>query len=143
MNSAPAMRRRLDARDLKILAVLEADGRITNQRLAELVHLSPSACLERLRRLEAEGLISGYHARLALDRLAPSLTVFVEITVKGHEAADFERFEQAVRAAPEIVECHAIGGGMDYIAKFITADIRHYQAVMESLLARDIGIGKY
>ncbi len=134
---------RLDDRDLRILGVLQSEGRITNQRLAERVALSPSACLERLRRLEEGGVIRGYRALVALDRVARSTTVFVQLTLKRHEAGDFQRFEQAVKVVPEIVECHAIGGGADYLLKVVAVDIEHYQEVIEALLAADLGIATY
>ncbi len=99
----------LDARDRRLLRVVAREGRITNQALAARVHLSPSACLERWKRLEQAGVIKGYHAELALDHLGTPLVVHVEVTLKHHEASDFGRFERAVRAIPEIVHCDAIG----------------------------------
>lgn len=134
---------RLDDRDLKILAILAREGRITNQRLAERVSLSPSACLDRVRRLEAGGVITGYRAEIAVAKVARSVQVFVQVTLKRHEAADFARFEQAVRATPEVLDCHAIGGGIDYLLRVVAADIAHYQEIVEGLLAAEIGIGTY
>ncbi|HET8729207.1 MAG TPA: Lrp/AsnC family transcriptional regulator [Alphaproteobacteria bacterium] len=134
---------RLDARDLKILMELQAEGRITNQRLADRVSLSPSACLERVRRLEAGGLIRGYRAVVALDKVLRGSTVFVEVTLKRHESGDFKRFERKILDTPEVVECHAIGGGIDYLLKVVATDIAHYQDIMEELLGADIGIGTY
>lgn len=134
---------RLDGRDIKLLMALQAEGRITNQKLADRVALSPSACLERVRRLEAAGLISGYGARISLDKVLSTSTIFVEVTLKSHEAADFDRFERSIREAPEVVECHAIGGGIDYLLKIVAGDIAHYQSIMERLLTAGIGIGQY
>jgi Lrp/AsnC family transcriptional regulator of ectoine degradation len=134
---------RLDDRDLKILAILAREGRITNQRLAERVSLSPSACLDRVRRLEAGGVVTGYRAEVAVAKVARSVQVFVQVTLKRHEAADFTRFEQAVRAVPEILDCHAIGGGIDYLLRVVAADVAHYQEIVERLLAAEIGIGTY
>src|SRR3990167_10487517 len=82
----------LDRLDLKILAILQAQGRVTNQALAEQVGLSASACLARVRRLEAAGLIQGYHARLDIERIRPTVTVFGEVTLKSHRPADHPAF---------------------------------------------------
>ena len=95
---------RLDARDRRLLQVVAAEGRITNQALAEKVALSPSACLARVRRLEAEGLILGYHARLDIERIRPTVTVYGEVTLKSHRPADLLRFEAALAEIPEVVE---------------------------------------
>lgn len=134
---------RLDRRDLRILTVLQADGRITQQALAERVALSPSACHERLRRLEAAGLIGRYRAEVALERLIRAPLVFVEITLERHAAEDFRRFERAVQDIPEVVECHALGGGLDYLLKIAAADLAHYQELIDGLLAADLGIDRY
>lgn len=134
---------RLDRRDVKILAALQRDGRITNRALAELVHLSPSACLERLHRLEAEGLIRGYAAEVAVERVVRCVGIFVEVTLTRHESGDFGRFEKAVQDVPEIVECDALGGGIDYLLKIVALDLDHYQALIDRLLDAQIGIGRY
>lgn len=134
---------KLDALDLKILAALQRDGRMTKLRLAEAVNLSPSACFERVKRLEAGGYIRGYHARLDLARIVRSTVVLVEVRLKSHDSAMFERFEQAVRAVPEIVDCWAVGGGPDYLLRAVCRDIDHYQGVIDGLLAAGAGIEKY
>ena len=133
----------LDARDRRLLGVVAREGRITNQALALRVHLSPSACLERWRRLEQAGVIKGYRAELALGQLGAPLLVHVEVTLKRHEAGDFARFEQAVRAAREIVRCDAIGGGIDYLLTVAARDMADYQALVERLLEAEIGISRY
>lgn len=132
-----------DKIDLNILSYLQDNGRMTNQDLAAAVALSPSACLERVRRLEEQGYIKGYHADIALEKIAPYSAILVEITLKNHRGADFQRFEKAVAAVPEIIECYAVGGGIDYILKFISRDIAHYQFLMDGLLDSDIGIDRY
>lgn len=134
---------KLDPLDLKILAALQDDGRITKLRLAEMVHLSPSACFERLRRLEKAGYVKSYHAEIDLGRVVSTTTALVEVTLGRHAAADFDRFEQAVNDTPEIVECYSIGGGIDYMLKVVAVDIDHYQAVIDRLLEADVGISKY
>jgi len=134
---------KLDPIDLKILAALQAEGRITKLTLSERVNLSPSACFERLRRLEQSGYIKGFHADIDLHRIVKTTTALVEVTLGRHEAKDFSRFEQAVAATPEVLECYSIGGGIDYILKVVAVDIDHYQAVIDRLLAADLGIAKY
>lgn len=134
---------RLDERDIKILTILQSEGRITKQALAERVHLSHSACLERLHRLEESGYIRAYRAEVVLEQITPCVAVYVEVTLARHQAADFATFEEAIDAVPEVVACDAIGGGIDYLMKLVAVDIGHYQELMDSLLERDIGIGTY
>lgn len=134
---------KLDRIDLNILSVLQRHGRITKAKLAEAVHLSPSAGLERLRRLERAGIVRGYSADIAVERLAPVSTIFVEITLDQHRAEDFARFETHIQGVPEVVECHALGGGVDYLLKMVARDIADYQAAIDALLAAEIGIGRY
>ena len=137
------MRPRLDAIDLKILATLQKEGRITKLALAERVNLSPTPCWERLKRLEKAGFIEGYRADIALAKLGGATTVLVEITLKQHRFEDFEIFERAVRNVPEIVECLATGGGIDYLLKIVTSDIDAYQRLIDELLTAGIGIDRY
>lgn len=134
---------KLDAIDLKILATLQQHGRITKTALAERVNLSPTPCWERLKRLEKAGLIRGYHAEIALDRLASFTTVLVEVTLKQHRFEDFGRFEETMRETPEVVECQAIGGGVDYLLKVVVPDIDAYQRLIDRLLVADVGIDRY
>lgn len=134
---------KLDRIDLKILAELQKQGRITNVELADAVGLSPSPCLTRVKRLEAAGYITGYSAQLELKKLGDVLTVFTQVTLSDHRSDDFARFEAAVRGIGEIVECHLVSGGHDYLLKFITNGVNHYQSVIEMMLERNIGIEKY
>ena len=134
---------KLDAFDIKILATLQREGRMTKLKLAETIHLSPSPCWERLRRLEANGLIRGYRADIDIDRLTRVASVLVEVTLKSHHARDFARFEKALQEIPEIVECYATGGGFDYLLRVVTVDIDHYQRLIDKLLLADIGIERY
>ena len=134
---------KLDRLDFKILAHLQRNGRVTNVELADAVGLSPSPCLARVKRLEKSGYITGYGAHIALAKLGSTLTVFTEVTLKDHRSADFSRFEQRARNSPEIVECHLVSGGYDYLVRFIARDVGHYQEVIESILDSDFGIEKY
>ena len=134
---------KLDAYDVKILAALQRDGRMTKLKLAKDINLSPSPCWERLRRLEKAGLIRGYHAEVDIDRLLPTFMALVEVMLKSHRPEDFDRFETRVKATPEIVECYAIGGGFDYLLRIVTVDIQSYQRLVEDLLDASIGIDRY
>jgi len=134
---------KLDAIDLKIIAALRRDGRMTKLRLAEAANLSPAACWERLRRLESGGVIRGYTAIVDLEADAPRTTVIVEISLKSHQQADFRRFEEAVAREPAIVACDATGGGIDYIIRVVVPDIDSYQRLIDRLLDPGIGIERY
>jgi Lrp/AsnC family transcriptional regulator of ectoine degradation len=134
---------KLDTIDLKIVAALQRDGRMTKLKLAEAVALSPAACWERLRRLESGGVIKGYTAIVDLAPEAPRTTVIVEISLKSHQQADFRRFEEAVAREPAVVACDATGGGIDYIMRVVTPDIDSYQRLIDRLLEPAIGIERY
>jgi Lrp/AsnC family transcriptional regulator, regulator of ectoine-degradation genes len=97
----------------------------------------------RLRKLEKAGIISGYHARVALRAVAPIATVLMEVTLGSHRQADFDRFERAVRDVPEIVACWSVGGGVDYVLKVVARDIDAYQRMVDAMLEREIGIDRY
>jgi len=134
---------KLDDIDVRILAALQREGRITKAALAERVHLSPTPCWARLKRLEKAGLIRGYHADIRLERLASFTAVLVEITLKQHRFQDFERFEAAMQKTPEVVECLATGGGIDYLLKIVVPDIDAYQRLIDGLLVAEVGIDRY
>ena len=134
---------KLDKIDLRILSALQQDGRITKLRLAATVNLSPAACWERLRRLEEAGIITGYGARIDMERIGRRTTVLVEVSLISHQQADFRRFEAAIAQESAIVSCFATGGGIDYILKIIVPDIDTYQQMMDRLLTREIGIERY
>lgn len=122
---------RLDAIDLRILRELQADGRITNQALSEKVGLSARPCLERVRRMEREGLIRGYRARLDLRRIQSAVMVLAEIALdrQGREAR--LAFERRLRETPEVIECFEVSGAFDYIAKIVCRDLTAYQDLTE------------
>ena len=134
---------KLDAIDLRILEAVQRDGRITKLALAEEVGLSPTPCWMRLRKLEKAGIVSGYHARIAVRRVAPVASVMMEVTLGNHRQVDFDRFERAVTAIPEIVACWSVGGGVDYIVKIMASNIDAYQRLVDDLLDREIGIARY
>jgi len=134
---------RLDDRDLKILSVLQTEGRITKTELAARVNLSPTPCWERLKKLEDAGVITGYSAQISLTLLGPLSIIFMEAEISSHRAEDFERFESAVENIPEIVECWAVGGGIDYMLKFTCNDVDSYQRRVDEMLQADIGLKRY
>jgi DNA-binding Lrp family transcriptional regulator len=134
---------KLDRIDLRILAQLQKRGRITNVELADAVGLSPSPCLIRVKRLEKAGYIVGYGAQIQLEKLGDVQVVFTEVTLADHRREDFIKFVNAVKDVDEIVECHLASGGYDYLLKFVTRSVGHYQSIIEGLLERDIGIEKY
>lgn len=134
---------KLDRIDINILVRLQDDGAISNPQLAGLVGLSPSPCLQRVKRLEKAGYITGYGAQIDLAKLTDSVTIFTEVTLVDHRIDDFTKFEANVRDVDDLMECHLVSGGYDYLLRFLTRSIAHYQERMESLLRRNIGIEKY
>ena len=124
----------LDKTDTKILRVLQHDGRISNLKLAEAVHLSPTAVLERVKRLTREGFILGYEARLDPARLGAGLLVFVEVVLDRTTPDVMSAFKAAVQTRPEILECHLVAGGFDYLLKTRVADMHAYRELLASVL---------
>ena len=117
----------LDRIDLKILQALQQDGRLSNLKLAESVGLSPTAVLARVQRLTREGYILGYEARLNPLKLGAGMLVFVEVLLDRTSPNVFDAFKAAVQIRPEIMECHMVAGGFDYLLKTRTADMAHYR----------------
>jgi DNA-binding Lrp family transcriptional regulator len=97
----------------------------------------------RVKRLQAEGYLEGYSAQINLAKLGQTLTVFTEVTLKNHRHIDFARFLSVVEKIDQVIECHLVSGGYDYLIKFVTAGIGEYQTIMERLTDMDIGIDKY
>jgi len=124
----------LDRIDLRILDVLQGDGRISNLKLAEAVALSPTAVLARVQRLGREGYILGYEARLNPLKLGAGMLVFVEILLDRTTPNVFEQFQAAVQTRPEIMECHMVAGGFDYLLKTRMADMNAYRAFAGTVL---------
>ena len=126
--------RALDKTDRRILRVLQSDGRISNLKLAEAVHLSPAAVLERVKRLQREGFILGYEARLNPARLGAGLLVFVEILLDRTVQDVMQSFKAAVQVRPEILEAHLVAGGFDYLLKTRVADMAAYRQFIGSVI---------
>ncbi|MFC4158802.1 leucine-responsive transcriptional regulator Lrp [Chitinimonas lacunae] len=124
----------LDRIDRKILRELQDDGRISNLDLAKRIGLSPTACLERVKRLSRDGYILGYGARLNPEKLDAGLLVFVEVVLDRTTPEVFERFKQAVLDRPEVQECHMVAGGFDYLIKARVKDMKAYRDLLGSAL---------
>jgi Lrp/AsnC family leucine-responsive transcriptional regulator len=129
----------LDRIDVKILAALQRDGRSTVQKLAGLVGLTPRPCLERVRRLEAAGVIAGYRAVIAVERLSKPVTIFAEIALEKLGRQD--RLEKRLRAIDEVVECWEVSGDLDYLARFVCSDVARYETLTSDLIDdHEIGV---
>ncbi len=126
--------RGLDKIDRRILRVLQADGRISNLKLAEEVHLSPTAVLERVKRLARENYILGYEAKLNPVKLGAGLLVFVEILLDRTVHDVMDTFKAAVQVRPEILEAHLVAGGFDYLLKTRVADMAAYREFIGSVI---------
>ncbi|HSP58306.1 MAG TPA: Lrp/AsnC family transcriptional regulator [Halomonas sp.] len=134
---------KLDRYDLKILEILSRDGRITKSKLAEAINLSVSPCWERVRRLEKAGIIEGYGVRINAEAVVRRTPVWVQIELKAHNADSFARFEALVHATPEVTECVAVGGGVDYLIKVEADSIDAYQRLIDAWLTGEAGIERY
>ena len=130
----------LDAADLRILRVLQEDGRITNQELARRIGLSSAACFERVKRLRASGVIDTFTAVLNADRLGWSLLVFIEVLLDRTTDDVFAAFAAQVRGIPEVLECHMVAGGFDYLLKVRVADMAAYRAFLGDILSTIPGV---
>lgn len=124
----------LDRIDRRILRALQSDGRISNQDLARQVALSPTACLERVRRLTRDGYIVGYCAQLDPRLLDAGLLVFIEVVLDRTTPDVFELFRAAVQERPEIMECHMVAGGFDYLIKTRVRDMQAYRDLLGSVI---------
>ncbi len=130
----------LDEMDRRILRALQADGRITNQALAEMCHISPAACFERVKRLRKDGYILGTMAVLDPEKLDCALMIFVEILLDRTTSGLFEEFARAVMRRPEIMECHMVGGGFDYLIKVRVKDMAAYRQFLGTTLVDMPGV---
>lgn len=133
----------LDQFDIKILVHLQREGRCSNVELAEAVGLSQSPCLLRTKRLQEIGVIRGYRAEVALEKLGSHVIVFSEVTLSSHRPRDFHKFEAGAGKYREIVECYNVSGGYDYLLKIVAPSVACFQELMERLLQDAIGIEKF
>ena len=124
----------LDEIDRRLLAELQEDGRITNVELAQRVGLTPPPCLRRVRSLEEEGVIRGYHADLDPSKLGYTITVFALVSLKSQAEDALRQFEEHMRALPEVRECHMLNGEIDFILKIVSRDLQSCQEFLTSKL---------
>ncbi len=130
----------LDRTDLQLLAELQRRGRLTNAELAERVHLSPSACLRRVQRLERSGVIAGYRVELDAEQLGLGLQAFVRVQLEKHDSSHVERLTTAVQGWNEVVACHALSGDMDYLLQVMVQDLDHFSRFLLDRLLNAAGV---
>ena len=128
--------RELDRIDLKILDILQRDGRIPITDLAEQVSLSTTPCSERVRRLEREGVITGYHARVNPTALGKNLLIFLEIKLSAKSGDVFDRVKQELLCVPQVMECHLVSGEFDYLVKARLSQMSEYRRLLGEMLKR-------
>ncbi len=130
----------IDATDLKILANIQENCRLTNVELAEKVNLSPSPCLRRVRNLEADGVIKGYMALVDQTAVNLPVSVFVQVTLERQVVADLETFEDAILARAEVMECYLMTGDADYLLRVVAKDLQAYQEFLLAHLTQIPGV---
>ena len=130
MNKRKRERKALDRTDRRILECLQADGRVSNVALAKQVNLTPTPCLERVRRLERDGYIRGYTALLEPDLVDAGLLVFVEIDLERTSPDAFRDFREKAGKLPEVLDCHLVSGNFDYLIKARVKDMQEYRALL-------------
>ena len=134
---------KLDERDIQILSILQEEGRITKTALADRLNLSLTPSWDRLQRLEEEGIIESYGARLSSPFLKNFHLVITEVELESHKEGDFARFEDAIMGFDEVLSCWSVGGGLDYILKVLVKDVSDYQDFLKKVLEADIGLRRY
>ena len=124
----------LDTIDRKLLAELQSEGRVTNVDLARRVGLTAPPCLRRVRALEEDGVIRGYHADLDASKLGFAITVFAMVSLRSQAEEDLKAFEEHILALPEVRECHMLNGEIDFILKIVSRDLQSFQEFLTSKL---------
>ena len=140
MSDEPQQRTRIDGTDVKILEALQADCTITYRDLSARVALSPSACVTRVKQLERNGVIRGYHAAVDIEKVRPTLLVIAELILRSHVIAEMDRFDAFLRSRPEVLEIMRVQGPSDYILKLMMSDIREWRAFAHRLLSPEHGV---
>ncbi len=130
----------LDRTDLRLLALLQREGRATNADIAAQVNLSPSACLRRIQRLEAAGVIAGYAARVEPKAVGLGLQAFVRVQLEKHGQASIDRFGDSVQDWDEVVACYALTGDMDYLLHVVVQDLEHFSRFLLDRLLNATGV---
>ena len=134
MPNSAARLENLDSIDLALLDAVQKDGRLPLVELAKRINLSPTPCTIRLRKLEQDGVISGYHARLNPAALGQALMVFVTVSLKATDEATLKVFNAAVKPVKQILECHMVGGGFDYLLKIRVRDMGEYRDILGGVI---------
>ena len=134
---------KLDERDIQILSILQEEGRITKTALADRLNLSLTPSWDRLQRLEEEGIIESYGARLSSPFLKNFHLVITEVELESHKEGEFARFEDAIMGFDEVLSCWSVGGGLDYILKILVKDVSDYQDFLKRVLKANIGLRRY
>ena len=134
---------KLDERDIQILSILQEEGRITKTALADRLNLSLTPSWDRLQRLEEEGIIESYGAKLSSPFLKNFHLVITEVELESHKEGEFARFEDAIMGFDEVLSCWSVGGGLDYILKVLVKDVSDYQDFLKRVLKADIGLRRY
>ena len=134
---------KLDERDIQILSILQEEGRITKTALADRLNLSLTPSWDRLQRLEEEGIIESYGARLSSPFLKNFHLVITEVELESHKEGEFARFEDAIMGFDEVLSCWSVGGGLDYILKVLVKDVSDYQDFLKRILKANIGLRRY
>ncbi len=124
------MKIKLDVTDRKILELLQANSNITNAQLAQEIGLSPAPTLERVKKLENQGVIKSYHALVDMDSVGLGVSTFVTVSLKGHNKENINKFIKEIKDIPEVIECHHVTGQSDFILKMVATDIPNYQNIM-------------
>ena len=130
----------LDRTDLRILALLQRNGRTPNAEIADSVSLSASACLRRIQRLEADGVIAGYAALVDPQAVGLGLQAFVRVQLEKHGTAEVQHFVDRVQSWNEVVACHALTGEMDYLLNIVVSDLEHFSRFLLDNLLNETGV---
>jgi len=134
---------KIDETDIAILIELQKNGKIKNVDLAEKIALSPSPCLQRVKRLEKLNLIEGYGAKIAINKIADTIQVLTQFTIKDDNLEAHHKFQESIVKFPQVMDCFMGSGGFDYQVRFICKNIEHYQNIIQSILDAGLEISKY
>ncbi|WP_325097111.1 Lrp/AsnC family transcriptional regulator [Marinomonas ostreistagni] len=123
----------MDKVDFAILRQLQDDGRLTNVDLSERIHLSPSPCLRRVKKLEAESVITGYRATLDREKVGLGMTVFVDVSLENHKDQTSLQFEESIIAMPNVLSCFVVSGQSDYRLEVVVHNLKEYEAILRTI----------
>lgn len=123
----------MDRIDRQLVNLVQKDATLTTAELADKVGLSPSPCARRIKRLEQEGVISGYRAIVSRSTVGIAMTVFVEVSLNNHQASSVDKFERAVSEMDEVISCHVVSGAYDYLLEVVSKDLAGYESFTRKL----------